>query len=73
MTKSIMKPVRIPPDLLAKAENYMAEYGFATWSDFVRTAIDEFCDSLKHARLGWQPPTASDKVDHPLEVNDDED
>ena len=50
-------------DQLAKWEHYREQYGFATWSDFARTAMDNLCDALQHAKLGWQPPEVNDEQD----------
>ena len=56
----IVKTFRMNENELEHAQRFQERYGFPTWSDFVRTAILEFCDSLKHAKLGWQPPEVSD-------------
>ena len=45
----------------ARWDKFAKDYGFATFSDFMRTAADNFCDALKHARLGWQPPEVNDE------------
>lgn len=56
----IVKTFRVNEDELEHAQRYQERFGFPTWSDFVRTAIANFCDALEFARLGWQPPEVND-------------
>ena len=59
----IVKTFRVNEDELGTFERYRGRYGFATWSDFVRTALENFCHALEGDKLAWPKPTTSDKVD----------
>jgi len=64
MTKRLIKSFEAKSkEQLARWDKFAEDYGFATFGDFMRTAADNLCDSLQHARLGWQPPEVNDEQD----------
>ena len=43
---------------LARWDHYRKEYGFATFGDFARTALENFCHALEGDKLAWPKPTS---------------
>ena len=43
---------------LARWDHYRKEYGFATFGDFARTALENFCHALEDDKLAWPKPTS---------------